>query len=128
MKKKIGILFLALICIYGVLKGIDHAYAYEKIKEDGYLIGVIDSMCLICDTNEEYYAMLYEEGSLEINEEKVILVSVNIKNELAPTSFSLDDRIYVEFDEYKISRNRKEIIIDKPTLINTEILEEKGDK
>jgi len=126
MKKAIGIGLLTLLCAFALLNVIDGMYAYKEVEQKGYLIGVIDEMCINCDTNEEFYALVYEEGSIKgMCEEDTLLVSVNVENENTPTNLFQDERIYVEFDEYKISQNGKEIIIEKPTVISTVIPEEK---
>ena len=121
MKKAIGIGLLILLCAFALLNVIDGMYAYKEVEQKGYLIGVIDEMCINCDTNEEFYALVYEEGSIKVMcEEDTLLVSEN-----TPINLFQDERIYVEFDEYKISQNGKEIIIEKPTVISTVIPEEK---
>ena len=126
MKKAIGIGLLTLLCAFALLNVIDGMYAYKEVEQKGYLIGVIDAMCINCDTNEEFYALVYEEGSMKgMREEDTLLVSVNVENENTSKNFFQEDRIYVEFDKYKISLNGKEIIIEKPTVINTVIPEEK---
>ena len=126
MKKAIGIGLLILLCAFALLNVIDGMYAYKEVEQKGYLIGVIDEMCINCDTNEEFYALVYEEGSIKgMCEEDTLLVSVNVENENTSKNFFQEDRIYVEFDKYKISLNGKEIIIEKPTVINTVIPEEK---
>lgn len=97
----------------------DHL-AYKNVKEEGTLVGRIESMCINCESEKEYYSLVLDECSNSVfKEANIILIGKREKNKIEEIEFVQEEVLVVSYDAYKMTHDGKEIVIEIPVEIST---------